>query len=108
MNLVESVYRATAAFPKEETYGLRAQLRSAVISVPSNIAEGAARNSSREMLQFLGIATGSLAELETQIEVAIRLRYIPADIEALTKIRQVGKLLTALRNAFRTRTSKRN
>ena len=69
MNLVEVVYRKTDRFPAREIYGLTAQIRRAAISVPSNIAEGAGRNSSREFFQYLGIATGSLAELETQLDL---------------------------------------
>jgi len=70
MKLVEMVYRETACFPKEEIYGLVSQIRRAAVSVPSNIAEGAGRNYSKELLQFIGIASGSLAELETQLELA--------------------------------------
>ena len=69
MRLVETVYRESADFPKQETFGLTSQIRRAAISIPSNLAEGAARNSPREWLQFLGIACGSLAELETQLEL---------------------------------------
>src|SRR5688572_16645546 len=83
MALVESVYRDTASFPREENYGLTTQIRRCAISVPSNIAEGAARNSSREYVQFLGISCGSLSELETQLELAIRLGFMKADSVSL-------------------------
>ncbi|OGA41446.1 MAG: hypothetical protein A3G24_06235 [Betaproteobacteria bacterium RIFCSPLOWO2_12_FULL_62_13] len=101
MKLVETVYRQTASFPKQETFGLTAQMRRAAISVPSNIAEGAARNSPREFYQFSGIAAGSLAELETQVELAIRLNYLPGNAEALSQVRRVGRLVNALRNSFK-------
>jgi four helix bundle protein len=70
MNLVELVYRRTQEFPTQEVFGLSAQMRRAAISIPSNIAEGAGRNSSREFFQYLEIASGSLAELEAQLEVS--------------------------------------
>jgi four helix bundle protein len=101
MKLVETVYQQTASFPKQEAFSLTAQIRRAAISVPSNIAEGAARNSPREFYQFSGIATGSLAELETQFELAIRLIYLPENAEALSQVRRVGRLVNALRNAFK-------
>src|SRR5687768_16652515 len=85
MTLVELVYRATADFPKAEMFGLTAQLRRAAVSVPSNIAEGAARNSSGEFAQFLGIACGSLAEVETQLELALRLGLLHATSDALNQ-----------------------
>ncbi len=67
MKLAKEVYRLTSGFPKEEIYGLTAQIRRSVVSIPSNIAEGAARNSDKEFVQFLYIALGSIAELETQL-----------------------------------------
>ncbi len=70
MQLVKGVYRLSATLPREETYGLVAQMRRAAISVPSNIAEGAARDSLREFVQFLYVSLGSLAELETQLILA--------------------------------------
>jgi len=73
MTLVELVYKAATSFPRDEVFGLTAQLRRAAVSVPSNVAEGAARNSSREFVRFLGITCGSIAEVETQLELAIRL-----------------------------------
>ena len=76
MDLVEMVYRATKTFPKEELYGLTNQLRRAVVSIPSNIAEGQARKSTAEFRNFLSIARGSLAEVETQLLIARRLSYI--------------------------------
>src|SRR5262245_39276353 len=92
MDLVDMAYQATAAFPREEVYGLAGQIRRSALSVPANIAEGACRNSSRELFQFLGIATGSLAELETELELAVRLKYLAEDAEALRQTRRVGRL----------------
>lgn len=97
MKLVAAVYRDTAVYPKDEQYGLVAQTRRAAVSVPSNIAEGAGRNSTGELVQFLGIASGSLAELETEIELGSMLSYLPANSPILAQVHRVGRLLRALR-----------
>ena len=76
MEIVVDVYNITKGFPKEETYALASQMRRAAVSIPSNIAEGFNRYHNKEYRQFLYIALGSCAELETQIEVAFELRYI--------------------------------
>lgn len=85
LDLVEKIYKITREFPKEELFGLTSQIRRSVISIPSNIAEGSARNSKKEFLQFLYIALGSLSELETQCLIAQRL-YSLADNTVLTDI----------------------
>jgi four helix bundle protein len=104
LDLVETIYRCTAEFPKSETYGLTAQMRSAAVSIPSNIAEGQARTSSKEFLHFISFALGSLAELETQLELATRLGYPDARVEvARAKIELLGKKLHCLRNSVRDR-----
>ena len=97
------VYRGTATFPKEETYGLTVQMRRSAVSVPSNIAEGAARNSTKELVQYLGVASGSLAELETQLELSTRLGLGSTDPECAKQVSRVGKLLVGLRNSLRSR-----
>lgn len=76
IELVKKIYILTKDFPKEEIYTLTSQIRRSAISIPSNIAEGAARNSKKEFIQFLYIALGSAAELETQLIVAKELGYI--------------------------------
>jgi len=103
MGLVEAVYIDVAGFPREEVYGLTSQIKRTAISVPSNIAEGAARNSSRELRQFLGIACGSIAELETQLELAIRLRFLRPDARSVLQVGRVARLLVALRKSLDSR-----
>ena len=76
MDLAAQVYSLTAQFPKEELYGLTSQIRRSAVSIPSNIAEGAARQTKKEFRNFLHIAQGSLSELDTQLELARRLDYI--------------------------------
>ena len=76
MDLVESIYKTTSKFPQHEQFGLTVQLRRASISVPSNIAEGASSRSGAHFGNYLTIALGSLSELDTQIEIAFRLKYI--------------------------------
>ena len=76
MDLVEDIYRITNEFPSTEKYGLVSQMRRAAISVPSNIAEGAANRTSSQFMNFLAVAFGSLAELDTQIEIGKRLGFI--------------------------------
>lgn len=76
MELAAEIYKVTKNFPKEELYGLTSQLRRAAVSVPSNLAEGAARTGPREFLQFINIAQGSLSEIDTQIELSNMLNFI--------------------------------
>jgi len=76
IGLVEEVYCITKAFPSEEQFGITAQMRRAAVSVPANIAEGAARSSRKEFVKFLYVSLGSLSELETELIIAEKLNYI--------------------------------
>jgi four helix bundle protein len=95
MDLAAQVYSLTARFPKEELYGLTSQIRRSAVSIPSYIAEGAARHSRKEFIQFLHIASGSVAELETQLLLAIRTGFIPGD-SIISHIEEVRKPLLGL------------
>ncbi|MCE5267049.1 MAG: four helix bundle protein [Planctomycetaceae bacterium] len=98
MDLVELVYHLTSAFPQDELYGLRSQLRRASVSIPSNIAEGEGRDSAGDFVRFLAIANGSRREVETQAMIAQRLGYITeqqcSDVLALAS--EVGRLRQGL------------
>ena len=96
MDLVSNIYKITESFPNKELYGLTNQIRRAAVSVPSNIAEGAARNSKKEFIQFLYIALGSLSELETQIIIANRLKYLNNLDTLLDDLKFVQKLINGL------------
>ncbi|HLH20729.1 MAG TPA: four helix bundle protein [Bryobacteraceae bacterium] len=102
MELVEAVYRVSASFPKAELYGITSQIRRAALSVPSNIAEGHTRASTREYIQHLSVAQGSLAEVDTQLELAGRLGYLDtADLAPLqSQCLILGKQLHQLRDAL--------
>ncbi len=97
MDLVEHIYRITSNFPKSEVYGLTSQIRRSAVSIPSNIAEGAARDSNKEYHRFLGISVASLSELETQLIIAIRLEYIIDSKDILEKIINLRKIIIGLK-----------
>ncbi|TPW02181.1 MAG: S23 ribosomal protein [bacterium] len=98
MDWAEGVYEATSHWPRDERFGLISQIRRAAVSVASNIAEGAARRSTGEFMQFLGMSRGSLAEAETQLLLAERLGYLPAsDAGALlSAAEEISRMLVAL------------
>jgi len=98
MDLVVKVYQITKLFPDSEKFGLTNQMRRAVVSIPSNIAEGAARKGNKELIQFLHIAIGSLSELETQYLIAIRLEFIKKEEAFELQMIEVKKLLMGFRN----------
>lgn len=105
MDLVVDIYRLTKTFPKSETYALASQMQRAAVSIPSNIAEGQALKQTQAYMRHLAIASGSLAELQTQLEIAQRLGYLPAgDNFLLAKVIEVGRLLSGLRRSLFSRT----
>jgi len=95
MELAGQIYTLTAQFPKEELYGLTSQTRRCAVSIPSNIAEGAARNSKKEFIQFLHIALGSVAELETQLILARNMGFI-SETSPFSRIEKVRMMLSGL------------
>ena len=99
MALAKLVYRLMVLFPREEKFGLTSQIRRAAVSVPSNIAEGQARQSTREFLQFLSHAEGSLAELETQTLLSVELGFVYREdvVEILGKIDELQKMIVGLK-----------
>ena len=98
VQLVTAVYHLTSGFPKEEIFGLTNQIRRASVSIPSNIAEGAARNSDKELIHFLHISRGRHQGLDTQLLIARNLGYLPSDdySKVLIELETVGKQLNAL------------
>jgi len=97
-NLVKEIYNLTAKFPKDEIYSLTAQIKRSVISIPSNIAEGAARDSNKEYIHFLYISLGSIAELDTQLIIARDLDFISQkDFEEVSsRLDDIAKMLMGL------------
>ena len=102
MSLAKGVYGLTARFPADERFGLVSQMRRAAVSVPSNIAEGQARHGTREFLQFLSHASGSLAELETQLLLSVDMKYCSEnDVESVAGlISELQKMIAALRRTL--------
>ena len=103
MDLVVVCYRITKRFPGSEIYGLSSQLQRAAVSVPANIAEGRQRHYNKEFLHYLSIASGSLAEVETHIQIAGRLSYIDNDKmeRVLDQAEEIGKMISGLRTSLK-------
>ncbi|MCE1183451.1 MAG: four helix bundle protein [Rhodocyclales bacterium] len=102
MDLVVEIYRLSQAFPNTEKFGLSAQIQRAAVSIPSNIAEGHARKSSGAFINHLSIAAGSLAELETQLMLAVRLGFCSEDVASPLFLcaDEIGRMLTGLKNSL--------
>jgi four helix bundle protein len=98
MTLVTTIYRLTRLFPADEAYGLTSQTRRSAVSIASNIAEGYGRRSTSDYVRFLCIATGSLYELQTQIEIALNLRYLKRAefVELYESSREIERMLSSL------------
>ena len=101
MDLVEDVYKLMKQLPENEKYGLISQMKRSSISIPSNIAEGAARASTKEFIRYLDIATGSLSELETQLLLLERLGFCSTEENLTEEIQTIGKMLYGLRVSLR-------
>jgi four helix bundle protein len=101
MEMVTEVYKVSESFPKQEVYGLTSQIRRCSISIPSNIAEGSSRHNTKEFIQFLYIANGSLSEFETQIEIAFRLGYCKDIVRFIDSIKQIRSMLSGLINVLK-------
>jgi len=98
MQLVTKIYLSTKSLPKEEVYGLISQIRRSCISIPSNIAEGYGRNSTNDYIRFLQIASGSLYELQTQLEICLNLNYLSKKSfeEIFEQSREIERMLSSL------------
>ncbi len=98
VDFVIEIYKSTEGFPKEERYGLTSQIRRAAVSIPANIAEGAARRSSKEFIHFLSNAQGSASELETELIIASKLGYIEEVrfVRLKEDLQKIGRLITGL------------
>ncbi len=107
MTLVKEIYSVTKDFPKEERFGITSQIQRSAVSIPSNIAEGCGRNSSKELFQFLSIAQGSSYELETQLILAADLNYMPnASFETINnQIQEVQKMLFSFKRTIKAKTN---
>ena len=105
MALVKLIYVMTQQFPNDEKFGLTSQMRRAAVSIPSNIAEGQARHTTGEFIQFISNAEGSVAELETQLEIAADLNYCTTTQKdrVLSLAEEVRKMLNALRRKLQNR-----
>ncbi len=103
IDLTVNIYALTSSFPKSELFGLSSQIQRAAVSVPSNIAEGHARDSTKEYLRFISIALGSLAEVETQLVIANKLQFLNNEMmgELLGKTGEIGRMLRGLQKSLK-------
>ena len=103
MNFVVRIYEVSAGFPKEERYSLTAQLRSCIVSVPSNISEGAGRGTNKQFKRFLEFSMGSINEAQTQIELAYRVNYLSNEIyeSLIDEALQIYKMILAFYNSLK-------
>ena len=100
LNLVEDIYTLTKSFPASENFGLTSQLRRAAVSLPSNIAEGSSRGSTKDFIRFLNISSGSLAEIETQLVIAERIGYITFKEDLKNNITTIRKMIYRLKQSL--------
>ncbi len=106
VELVTFIYEVTKTFPKEEIYGITNQIRRAAVSIPSNIAEGAARNHSKEFIQFLYISLGSISELETQVIISLNLGFLIQDdsIKIQNELTELRRMILGLIRSLKNKT----
>lgn len=100
MDFGVDIYQLTMSFPESEQFGLSSQMRRCAVSIPSNIAEGCARESDKESYRFINIAIGSIAELETQINIAQRLGYVNDIEQMIVNIKKINALVIGLKRFF--------
>jgi S23 ribosomal protein. len=103
MDLCVEIYEISQTFPSSEIYGLAAQVKRASVSIPSNIAEGASRNTTKEFIQFLYIANGSLSEVETQLELGVRLKFLKEEQIPIENIKHIRAMLINLIKSLKTK-----
>jgi four helix bundle protein len=105
MDFVAELYKELEKFPVQEKFGLAAQLQRAAVSIPSNIAEGAARRNTRELVQFLYVARGSLSELDTQLEICFRVGHLERAVyhRFAAKLEEMSKMLNGLIASLKTK-----
>ena len=102
IEIITEIYSITANFPNEEKYGIVSQIRRAAVSIPSNIAEGCARYSDKENIRFLDIASGSLAELETQLIISKNLGFIESD-DIINKLYPISQMISGLKRHLKSK-----
>lgn len=106
IELVSEIYKLTEQFPRQEIYGLTQQMRRAAVSIPSNIAEGAGRKSTKEFIQFLSTAQGSIAELETQLLIAAKLNFTKNASPLLQELDEISKMVIGLQGSIRAKATR--